>query len=174
MGTTVDIQSVFFQSWEGLARTAIVGLIGYVILILFLRISGKRTLSTMNAFDWLVTIALGSTFASMLLNKSIALAEGVLALGLLIFLQYIVAWLCTRSKVFQSLVKSEPSLLLHDGQLLHGALRTARVTEQEIRAAVRSAGVAGFDDVRAVVLETNGSFSIVQTGDTSKMNIQIP
>ncbi|KFC49981.1 membrane protein, partial [Halomonas sp. SUBG004] len=80
----------FFSSWESLGRTLIVGVLAYAVLIVFLRLSGNRTLSKMNAFDLIVTVALGSTLATVLLSKDVALAEGALALGLLISLQFII------------------------------------------------------------------------------------
>ncbi|HWL80919.1 MAG TPA: hypothetical protein VNR89_08200 [Roseomonas sp.] len=86
----------------------------YAVLVLMLRISGKRTLAKLNAFDLIVTVALGSTPATVLLNKSAALTGGVLAFVLLAGLQYVVAWLSARSDRFDDLVKSEPTLLLHE------------------------------------------------------------
>ena len=82
---------MFFQDWQGLARTAVVGALAYVTLVLFLRISGKRTLAKLNAFDLVVTVALGSTLSAILLQESIALTEGALALGLLIAM--LIVWL---------------------------------------------------------------------------------
>ena len=87
---------MLFDSWAGLGRVLLVGTLAYVALVLLLRISSKRTLGKLNAFDLVVTVALGSTLATVLLSKSVALAEGVLALGLLILLQYLIAWLSVR------------------------------------------------------------------------------
>ena len=70
-----------YQGPEGILRTIIVGVLAYAALIIFLRISGKRTLSKLNAFDLVVTVALGSTLSSILVQKSIALAEGATALA---------------------------------------------------------------------------------------------
>jgi uncharacterized membrane protein YcaP (DUF421 family) len=77
---------MLFDSWAGLGRVLVVGTLAYVALVLLLRISGKRTLTKLNAFDLVVTVALGSTLATVLLSKSVALAEGALALCLLISL----------------------------------------------------------------------------------------
>ena len=82
---------MFFDSWTGLGRVLLVGTLAYVALVLLLRISGKRTLTKLNAFDLVVTVALGSTLATVLLSKSVALAEGVVALALLVSLQYAIA-----------------------------------------------------------------------------------
>jgi uncharacterized membrane protein YcaP (DUF421 family) len=152
---------LFFSGWSGLWRTVVLGLLSYVSLVLFLRISGKRTLSKMNAFDLVVTVALGSTLATILLNKQVALAEGLLALLLLIGLQFCVTWGAVRSSRLESLVKNEPALLLHQGEFLRGAMLHERVTESEIRAAVRGRGFPDIEARLSVILETDGTFSVV-------------
>ncbi len=101
---------MFFDGWTGLVRVAVVGTCAYGALVVLLRISGKRTLAKLNAFDFVVTVALGSTLATVLLSSSVALAEGVLALALLVALQYAVAWASNRSTTVERLVKSEPDL----------------------------------------------------------------
>lgn len=155
-----------------------VGIVAYVVLILFLRISGKRTLSKMNAFDFIVTIALGSTLATVMLNKEIALAEASLAFALLIGLQFVVTWTSVRIRWVKKLVTGEPSMLVYRGEFLSEALRTTRVTEEEVRAAVRSSGIADIAEVEAVVLVTEGSLSVIRRNEngesTSLAGVGIP
>ena len=79
------MDQIFFNNWQSLGRTFIITILGYILMIFFLRISGKRTLSKMNAFDFIVTIALGSSLATVALNKNVPLAEGALVFFLLIF-----------------------------------------------------------------------------------------
>ena len=155
---------MFFSGWDSLLRTLVVGVLAYVTLVVFLRISGKRTLSKMNAFDLVVTVALGSTLATVLLAKDVALAEGALAFALLIGLQFAVTWSSVRVRWVRRLATGEPLMLLYCGEFLPAALRQARVTEDEVRAAVRSASLDSLDKVHAVVLETDGSFSVVRPG----------
>jgi uncharacterized membrane protein YcaP (DUF421 family) len=162
---------VFFDNWMGLIRIAVVGICAYVALLLLLRVSGKRTLSKMNAFDLVVTVALGSTLATILLAKDTALAEGILALALLIFLQFVITWLSVRSKTVSRLAKAEPQLLFHEGKFLEEALKTERVKKAEILQAMRSQGISNTDQVEAVVLETDGSFSVVQRTGEGKANV---
>jgi uncharacterized membrane protein YcaP (DUF421 family) len=152
---------MFFESWAGLGRIFVVGVLGYVALIVLLRISGKRTLSKMNAFDFIVTVALGSTLGSLLLSKDVPLAEGVLAFAVLIGLQLVATWLSVRSATFKKLIKSQPTLLLYKGELARDAMARERVTEEEVRAAVREQGVSALEDVGAVVLETAGELSVI-------------
>ena len=84
---------MFFHDWASLGRIVLVGGLTYVALVLLLRISGKRTLSKMNAFDLVVTIAIGSTLATVLLSRDVALAEGVVAFAVLIGFQFVITWL---------------------------------------------------------------------------------
>jgi uncharacterized membrane protein YcaP (DUF421 family) len=159
---------MLFQGWAGLGRVLVVGVLAYAALVLLLRVSGKRTLSKMNAFDLVVTVALGSTLATVLLSKSVALLEGILAFMLLIGLQLAITWLSVRSERFQAFVKARPALLLHQGRFLHDALRRERVSEEEVRAAVRAQGIAALAEVGAVVLETDGSFSVLQRVESGR------
>lgn len=152
---------MLFDDWSGIARVVVVGSLAYIALVLLLRVTGKRTLTKMNAFDLVVTVALGSTLASVILSKDIALVEGICALGLLIALQLCVTWLSVRSATVRRLVKAEPALLFHRGRMLHAALRAERVTAEEVHAAMRGAGVGNIDSVDAVILETDGSFSVL-------------
>ncbi|QUE73956.1 DUF421 domain-containing protein [Stutzerimonas stutzeri] len=158
------MEGMFFSGWSTLLRTLVIGVLAYINLIVLLRISGRRTLSKMNAFDLVVTVALGSTFATILLNRNVALAEGTLALALLIGLQFLVTWTSVRVGWVRKLVTGEPALLYYQGQMLGEAMRKARVTEDEVRSALRSSGISAQDGAEAVVLETDGSFSVVKKG----------
>jgi uncharacterized membrane protein YcaP (DUF421 family) len=159
---------MFFDTWFGLLRVLIVGTLSYAALIALLRISGKRSLSKMNAFDLVVTVALGSTFATVILNNSIPLVEGVFAFALLIVLQFVITWLSVRFEPVQDLVKSEPTLLVRDGTYLTEAMRTQRVTKEEVEAALRENGTRDVSQAGCVVLETDGSLSVIQAVDQTR------
>jgi uncharacterized membrane protein YcaP (DUF421 family) len=159
------LSSFFFDGWDSLLRTLVIGFLAYVALVVLLRLSGNRTLSKMNAFDLIVTVALGSTLATVLLNKEVALVEGVLAFALLIGLQFIVTWTSVRARWARRLVTGEPLMLLYRGQLLAENLQHARVTQDEVHAAIRASGLCNAADTEAVVLETDGSFSVIKRGD---------
>ena len=156
---------MFFRSWSDLLRVLVVGTLAYAWLVLFQRMSGKRTLSKMNAFDLIVTVALGSVLATILLSREVSLAEGVLAIALLMSLQYLVTWLSVRSGIVNRLVKAEPTMLHYQGQFLDDAMCRQRVVKAEILQAVRGQGILSMDQVEAVVLETDGGFSVIKKSD---------
>ncbi len=159
---------MFYDNVAGLLRVLVVAPLAYGWLILVLRITGKRTLAQLNAFDFIVTVALGSTLASVMLTESVAWLEGALGLALLAALQLIAAWLSTRSRWIRQTITAEPTLLVRDGEILTEALVAERISDDSLRQAIRSAGVGGLDLVAAVVLETNGKLSVItvdQAGD---------
>lgn len=159
------MDQMFFNGWQGLLRTLIVGVLAYVVLIVFLRISGKRTLSKLNAFDFVVTVALGSTLATILLNKNVALAEGATAFAVLIGLQFLVTWSSVKVPQVRHIVTGEPRMLFYRGDFLEVPMRRDRVSAEEVRTAIRMAGLASQADALAVVLETDGTLSVIRPSE---------
>ena len=161
------VNAMFFNDWTGLGRVVVISVLAYAALILVLRLSGKRSLAKLNAFDLVVTVALGSTLATVLLSRDVALAEGVLAFTMLAALQWAVSRGSVRWQWLKRLVRAEPRLLVRNGRYLDQPLRDERVTRTEIDQAIRNAGIGRIDQVAAVVLETDGSLSVIarQDGD---------
>lgn len=165
--------NVFFAGWEPIGRILVVATLGYLALVVLLRVSGKRTLSRLNAFDFVITVALGATFGRVLTASSVALAEAVTAFAVLIALQAAVTGLKVRSPRFAGLVTAPPTLLWFRGQWLDAALRTERVTRDEVEATARLHGLGSLAEAEAVVLESDGRFSVVKAksaGDGSTLS----
>lgn len=152
---------MFSITLDSFIRIVSVGVLAYIGLIVFLRASGKRTLTKLNAFDLVVTVALGSTLATILLSKDVSLLEGLTAFALLILMQYTLTFFAVRWKGFSKFIKSEPKLLYLDGSFLQEAMKKERINEVEILQAVRNQGTGSMEKVKAVVLETDGSLSII-------------
>lgn len=164
---------MWFDDWQGVWRVLVLGTTSYVILIAMLRFSGKRSVAKMSAFDLVVTVALGSILATILLSESVALARGITAFFLLLALQYGVAALSVRFDWIERLAKSNARCLVVDGEIDHAALRRERVTQEEVMCAVRSAGLGDLRNVAAVVLETDGDFSVI-TSDCAGTRTALP
>lgn len=163
---------MWFDSWSQLGRIVLVGIAAYVFLIVVIRVSGKRTLSQLNAFDFIVTVALGSTLATILLSSDVSWSEGALALVLLAGLQFVLAFVSSRVPAFRTIVTARPAVVLWRGEMLADALRAARLSESEVRQAVRSSGHGDLANVAAVVLETDGTLSVINhasLGDSSAL-----
>ena len=160
-------RSMFFDGWEGIARVTLMAAVGYTALLVMLRVSRKRTLAQMNAYDFLYIVIVGELMAITILDHEVSLAEGLAAVAVLIVIQVFISWITTRSRAAERIINGEPTLLMRRGRFLPDAMKEQRVTEEDILSAVREEGVADLDAVEAVVLETNGAFSVVHIGTPS-------
>ena len=151
-----------FNGWDGVLRILLIAPAAYVALILILRMSGKRTLAKLIAFDFVVTIAIGSTLASVITSSTLSLVDGLVALGLLVGMQFIVTAASVRLPWVNDVVKAEATLLVRKGELLPRAMRRQRITSDEIEAAIRQSGGRGVEDAEAVFLETDGSLAVTR------------
>ena len=171
------IEKLFFKDLDSLYHILICATISYIVLFVFVRISGKRTLAKLTAFDFVVTVTLGSTLSSMILAK-VTIAEGALALLIIIILQFILAKLAKESKTMEKVINSTPTLLFYNGQFLQDAMSKAVITEEEIYAEIRRFRIEKMEDVRAVIMELNGEFAVVKksdgTGHSSLEDIELP
>ena len=156
-----------FDDINPFLEVIVIGTIAYIAIIIFLRVSGKRTLSKWNSFDSVVTISFGSILASALLSTKDVFGKSIVAFALLVLFQYVITWISVRSSVIQKLIKSEPALLLYRGEMQQDVLKRERVAEGEVLAALRTNGVSAIEDADAVILETDGSFSVITNIDES-------
>jgi uncharacterized membrane protein YcaP (DUF421 family) len=153
------------SDWPELLRMLVVGTLAYAALLILLRSFGKRALAKMSAYDFVTTVALGSALASAVLSKDATIDKVVIAFALLLSLQRLAAWLSIRWERMRVLINNEPTLLVRDGALLPRAMNRERVSHSDIEAAVRSSGQCDLAQVSAVILETDGSMSVVVTED---------
>lgn len=135
--------------------------VAYVAIIAYVRVSGNRTLAKLRAFDLVITIALGSVFASTVVVSAVPLWQGLLAMAALIALQWLAAKLSVHSRLAERALTNEPALLFRDGRWNDPSLRRARITRGEVESAMRGAGHASPASVDVAWLEVNGTISVV-------------
>lgn len=152
---------IIFESWSKTLEVALLTIISFVTLFVFIRISGKRTLAKFNAFDFVVTVTLGSVLAYMMLGQ-VNLAEGTVVLFIIIAMQLLFAKLSRRSHVMDRVLNASPKLLFYQGLYLHDNMEKEMVSKDEIVSAIRQRGLADISKVLAVVIEPNGEMSIIE------------
>jgi uncharacterized membrane protein YcaP (DUF421 family) len=169
---------LFFESWYNIGRTVSLSIIGFAALIIVLRVSGKRTLSKMNVFDFVFVVAVGSVFAATIISKDVTLLEGLSALVTLVGFQTILAKIAAHFPRAERIINGNPTLLLSKGRFIQSALKKERVTEEEVRASIRSKGINRVEDVEAVILENDGTLSVAWEakgpGHSSLVDAEIP
>ncbi len=133
----------------------------YVSVILIIRASGKRTLSKLHAYDFVVTVCLGSIMASTIVLPNLSLYRGMAGFASLILMEYIISHLAMRFKSVRNVILAKLTILFYDGEFFEDEMWRERVTKEEVYESMRANGHEALDDVKAVVLEAEGSMSIV-------------
>lgn len=146
---------------EMMVELFIIALSSYIAALLLLRISGKRTLLKMNAFDFIITVSLGAVFGSTLINYEENLYKGMYVFFLLLLFQFISSFLSSRYTFFDTLLKAKPTLLFYEGNYYDTVMKRQRVPESEVLQAIREQGIGRIEEVGAVVLETDGTISVL-------------
>ena len=151
---------LFVAGWPALLRIVMVGTVTFIGLVLLLRLTGNRTLSRLTTFDFIVTVAVGAVFGRALTAKDVSVAEALLAIVLLIVLQYVFSWLKMQSRTMERMFSAEPVVLYMDGDVREVAMRRERLTVNDLMSAVRTHGFRSLDEVDAVILEATGRISV--------------
>ncbi|GGZ25550.1 DUF421 domain-containing protein [Echinicola pacifica] len=164
------MEDIFFKSWETVLQIAIKTSMAYCFMIIILRVTGKRTLTKMNAFDAIVTFALGSILAAIALNPQVPIVDGLIAMSLLVLFQYLVTWASVRVKKVRKLITSSPQLLVFRGEYMEKALLNERITKEELNVAMRKEGLASVSEVEAAIMESNGNITVFPLSSKAKIH----
>lgn len=160
---------IFFDSFEKLGRIVLTAAMVYVLIVLVTKVSGKRSTSQLNNFDWIVTVMIGSLGASTILLENIPFIEGASSIVVLYVLQYLVTKYASISPQFSSVILSEPRIVFFQGQYLPEAMRAERLTRQELECAMRAEGVKSLSDIEAIVFESDAKLNIITRNKKTPM-----
>ena len=166
-----EAHPLFFDGWAPLLRTLIVGTLSYVALLALLRVSGARTISRMTPFDFAISVAMGATFGRLMTAEDVVLAEALVTFLLLIGFQLFLSIFAIRSTRVARLLTPQPALLFYRGEFLHRNMRRERISEAELRGAVRQHGFGAIEDVEAIAVESGGTISVVGRADRGRGSV---
>ena len=133
----------------------------YATIILLTRLNGLRSFSKMSGFDFAMTVAIGSLFATTIATETPPLFQSAVALATIFACQRAVAFLRVRDSGLRRLIDNEPMLLMDGATVLHDNLAQVRVTEKDLYGKLREANVVNLKQVRAVVFESTGDISVL-------------
>jgi uncharacterized membrane protein YcaP (DUF421 family) len=156
---------LFFDNIDKLGRIVLTAAMVYILIVITTKISGKRSTSQLNNFDWIVTVMIGSLGASTILLEDIPLIEGVSAIVVLYVMQFLVTKYASISPQFSSVILSEPRIVFYQGQYLPDAMRAERLTRQELECAMRSEGIHSLSEIEAIVFESDAKLTIITKSD---------
>lgn len=134
----------------------------YAFLVVLIRITGRRQVGMMSPTDFILLLILSNAVQNSMNGGDNSLGAGLVLATALIALNYGVSWLARRSKFVEQLLVGRPVFIVRDGRLDEHVLAKEKVTHHELMAALRSAGCPNIEAARHVILETNGSISVVR------------
>jgi uncharacterized membrane protein YcaP (DUF421 family) len=154
-----------YSGWRFPLRALIASVMMFLTLLAVIRLGGKRTLTKMNVFDFVFSVAIGSTVAATILSHDVSYVEGAVAVAAFAAMQTLFGMLSSRWTWLDSIINGRPSLLMRDGRFLHECMDREKISQEEVLCALRLHSISRFHDVAAVVLETDGQFSVLRRTD---------
>ena len=143
------------------ARTSVI----YVLVLLGIRLTGKREVGQMTPFDLTLLLLLSNSVQNAMTGPDTSLLGGAVAAGVLLVLNYLLAEFSGINRKFRSVIQGQPTLLIHNGQLITPNLAREHLTVDEVERALREHGVSCIADVALAVLEVDGSISVLKYDD---------
>ncbi|WP_147917143.1 DUF421 domain-containing protein [Ruania zhangjianzhongii] len=153
--------SYFWAGWTPIWHTLLIGTVGYLTLVILLRGTGPRTMAKMTPLDFIIAVSLGSVFGRVVTAADVGLAQAVVALILLVAVQWTLAIARSRWRFMRRLLDAPPALLYYDGEWQRKALRRHRLTEVDVHTAARQSGHGSLADLQAVILQQDGSLGVI-------------
>lgn len=139
-------------------RTAVI----YVVVLVGVRLSGKREVGQMTPFDLTLLLLISNAVQNAMTGPDTSLLGGVVAASTLLILNYLIAELSGGNRRFRKFIQGQPSLLVHDGQVISSHMAKEHVSMDELNRALREHGIASCKDVALAVLEVDGSISCLK------------
>jgi uncharacterized membrane protein YcaP (DUF421 family) len=137
----------------------------YCLVLIGIRISGKREVGQMTPFDLTLLLLLSNSVQNAMTGPDTSLLGGVVAATTLLLLNYLLADLSGWNRRFRKYVQGEPSLLVHDGVVMEAHMAKEHVSMDELERALREHGVATYKEAALAVLEVDGSISVLKYDD---------
>ncbi|MEO6155649.1 MAG: YetF domain-containing protein [Thermomonas sp.] len=143
--------------WQFVLRAVVI----YVLVMVLMRLSGKRAVGQFTPFDLVLVILLGNAVQNGINGGDNSLTGAVIMASTLIALNYLVADLTMRFRSVEKLIEGEAVVLGRNGKVFKHVLRRELVSEHDFEKALRKNNVEDIADCEVVLLETNGEISVV-------------
>jgi uncharacterized membrane protein YcaP (DUF421 family) len=147
--------------WHFILRAAVV----YFMVLVFIRGSGKRQVGQMTPFDLVLLLLISNAVQNAMNGGDNSITAGFILAGTLIAVDLGIGWITRRSRKLEKIVEGEAEILIHNGQLIPGALERAGLTQHELLAALRESDCAAIKEVHTAILETNGRITVLTRKD---------
>ena len=143
--------------WELILRSAAI----YLALLFGFRVFGKREVGQMTLFDLVVVLLVANAVQPAMTGPDASITGGLIIIATLLLLNYAISFVRVRVPWFNKLVEPSPVVVAKNGKWLQGILKKQELTDEEALAALREHGLESVSETKEVVLEADGSLSVV-------------
>lgn len=152
-------------SWHTLLEIAARTTVIYVLVLIGIRVTGKREVGQMTPFDLTLLLLLSNSVQNAMTGPDTSLLGGVIAAVVLLLMNYLLADLSGLNRRFRRMIQGSPTLLVHNGQPIASHMARERVSQDELDRALREHGCSSCHDVALAVLEVDGAISVLKYDD---------
>ena len=152
-------------TWHTLLDVALRTSVVYLALLVGLRLTGRRQLGQMSAFDLVLLLIIANAVQNAMVGPDTSLAGGLVAAGVLLVWHTVIQRVRLKNRPFNRLLAGESIMLINRGEVLAGHTLRAGITADDLLQALREHGVSSVHDVRLAVLEPDGSISVIRNDD---------
>lgn len=150
-----------FSAWHFVIRAVVV----YIAVLILLRLGGKRQIGQMGAGEFVAILLISNAVQNSMNGGDNSITGGLILAVVIVILSIIVAYLTYKSKKFENLVEGRPTLLIHDGQILHHNLEKELLNVYELKAILRRQGIHDISEIHAAILESDGYISVTKQSE---------
>jgi uncharacterized membrane protein YcaP (DUF421 family) len=154
-----------WTSWHVLGEIALRTSVIYLLVLIGIRLTGKREVGQMTPFDLTLLLLLSNSVQNAMTGPDTSLAGGLVAASVLLATNFVVARLSGRNRRLRRLVQGSPTLLVYNGRVLQDHMLREHVSEDELTRALREHGCIAVQDAALVILEVDGAFSVLKYDD---------
>lgn len=159
----MDWASIFIHdtSWSFAAEIVVRCVCMFIMIILFLRLTGKRGIRQLSVFELAIILSLGSIAGDPMFTKDLPLIQALLIMSVIIMLYRLTTWLMMKYQPFEDLLEGKSLYIVEDGVLVLEKIKRGKMSHDEFFAEMRQQGIEHLGQVRAGLLESDGKFSIL-------------
>ncbi len=163
----MDWASIFIQdtTWAFASEILLRCMLMYIMIILFLRLTGKRGVRQLSIFEVAIILSLGSIAGDPMFTEDIPLIQAVLVMSVIILMYRLTTWLMMKYQWFEDLLEGKPIYIVENGVLVIEEIKKGKMSHDEFFAEMRQQGVEHLGQVRTGLLETDGKFSVLYFSD---------
>jgi uncharacterized membrane protein YcaP (DUF421 family) len=155
-------------SWQTLLQIALRSSVVYLVVIVGIRLSGKREVGQMTPFDLTLLLLLSNSVQNAMTGPDTSLAGGIVAATTLLLFNFAIGKLSGTNRVFRKFIEGSPTLLVHNGQVIADHMRRERVSMDELKRAMREHNIDHVEDIALAVLEVDGTISCLRHDDVKQ------